>query len=101
MAEEGVSLRDYVEALARSMYQRISELAALRKDQVDEQVRGVERRLDESAVDRARLREDLGRFVPRAELDQVLVRLGNAERTLNRIQGALALIVLLASILGV
>lgn len=101
MPEEEVSLRTYVEALVVSLDQRVTELAVLRKAQVDEQIGGLARRLDESAADRAHLRDEVARRVSRSELDQVLTRIGNVERTLNRIQGALALIVLLASILGV
>jgi hypothetical protein len=79
MAGDRVSLRDYIEA----------------------QLGNIDRRLNESAHDRERIRTALGERVSRSELDQVLARLGAVERTLARLAGALAVVVLLASILGV
>lgn len=67
----------------------------------DERHQELGRRMNESAHDRERIRNTLGTFVPRTEYDQALTRLGALERSLARIAGALAVIVLLASILGV
>jgi hypothetical protein len=74
-----VPLRDYVEALLGN----------------------IDRRLDESANDREQIRAALAQRVSHSEFDQVLTRLGAVERTLARLGGALAVVVLLASILGV
>jgi siroheme synthase (precorrin-2 oxidase/ferrochelatase) len=88
--EEGVTLREYVEALLRAQGERMVEARA-----------ELNRRLDESAHDRERIRASLTDRVSRAEFDQVLARLSSVERTQARIAGALAVVVLLASILGV
>lgn len=80
---EGVSLRDYVEALLRDF----------------------NRRLDESAHDRERIRTTTSKLVPREEYDrtlgQALDRLGRLEDRVARLYGGLAVIVILAGAIGI
>lgn len=80
---EGVSLRDYVEALLRDLG----------------------RRLEESATDRAHIRADVAARVPREEYDrtlgQALDRLGRLEDRVARLYGGLAVIVILAGAIGI
>jgi hypothetical protein len=80
---EGVSLRDYVEALLRDF----------------------DRRLDESTHDRERIRSTAGKLVPREEYDrtlgQALDRLGRLEDRVARLYGGLAVIVILAGAIGI
>ena len=80
---EGVTLRDYVEALLRDFT----------------------RRLDESAHDRERIRGTIGELVPREEYDrtlgQALDRLGRLEDRVARLYGGLAVIVILAGAIGI
>jgi hypothetical protein len=80
---EGVSLRDYVEALLRDF----------------------DRRLNESAHDRERIRSTAGKLVPREEYDrtlgQALDRLGRLEDRVARLYGGLAVIVILAGAIGI
>jgi hypothetical protein len=80
---EGVSLRDYVEALLRDF----------------------NRRLEESVHDRERIRGTIGKLVPREEYDrtlgQALDRLGRLEDRVARLYGGLAVIVILAGATGI
>lgn len=76
---EGVSLRDFVQV-------QLDELA---------------RRLDESATDRAHIREDVSLRVARATFDQVVGRVEQLERVQARLFGGLAVITLLLALLGV
>ena len=79
MVEPSVHLKDYVDA-------RDEELAG---------------RLDESATDRARIREEIAGLV-RAETFQLAVdRIGALERTVSRLYGGLAVLAILLTVLGV
>lgn len=83
MAEGGVSLREYVDV----------QLAELR------------RRLDESTRDRQHIRDALSGLVARTEYDRVLGqaldRINSLERTVARLYGGIAVVVLVVSVLGV
>jgi hypothetical protein len=102
---DDVPLRDHLEALIEAQRERVTELALLRKSQVDEQVRALDRRLDESAHDRERIRSSVSQLVPREEYDRTLGlaldRLSALERNVNRLSGGIAVIVLIAGAIGV
>lgn len=89
-----VPLREYVDGL-RAADQRL----------YDERAAELRRRLNESSADRQHIRDALSGLVPRTEYDRVLGqaldRINALERTVSRIYGGLAVIVLLATLLGV
>jgi hypothetical protein len=76
---EGVSLRDFVQV------------------QIDE----LHRRLEESAEDRGRIREEVGARVPRTSFDLLAGRVEALERVQSRLFGGLAVITILLALLGV
>jgi hypothetical protein len=94
MAEDGVSLREYVEAIMREQAKRMEDA----RDTLD-------RRLDESSRDRERIRESIGKLVPREEHDRTQGqnerRLAALERTSNRLYGVFALVPILVGVVGV
>jgi hypothetical protein len=67
---------------------------------VDVRCDNLERRLDESATDRERIREAVGNRV-NSETFQLLVdRVGSLERQNSRLYGALGIIAILGTVLG-
>src|SRR5689334_22640820 len=94
MGEDGVPLRDYVDAMLRAMDARMTTARA-----------ELDRRLNESADDRQRIRYSLRDAVPRSEHDrtpgQALDRLSRLEDRVSRIYGGLAVIVIIAGSLAV
>jgi hypothetical protein len=81
--DEGVSLRDYI----------------------DVQLKELRHRLHESATDRQHIRDALAGLVPRTEYDRVLGqaldRINALERTVSRIYGGIAVVVLALSMIGI
>ena len=70
------------------------------RDYVDVRCDNLERRLDESATDRERIREAVGNRV-NSETFQLLVdRVGSLERQNSRLYGALGIIAILGTVLG-
>jgi hypothetical protein len=94
MHEGGVPLRDYVDALLRAMDAR---MVGARTE--------LERRLEESAHDRERIRATAGKLVPRDEYDrtlgQAIDRLSRLEDRVSRIYGGLAVVVVVAGSLAI
>ena len=71
------------------------------KDYVDARDHELGARLDDSARDRALLREELGELVRVETFQLALDRIGALERNIARLYGGLAVIVALLAVLGV
>jgi len=65
------------------------------------QLDAFDKRLDESAHDREKIRESLGGFVTKVEFDLLASRVATLEKALARAYGAIGVILLLASLLGI
>ena|SRR5213592_3204624 len=98
---EGVTLRDYVDRALAEIHRRIDELLAVSQRERDQAGVAIEKRLDESARDRDRIREVHGGFVTKVEFDLLAARTATLERALARVYGALGVIVFLAGAIGV
>ena len=98
---EGVPIRDYLDSVIATIQRRIDDLLAVSQRERDQAGVAIEKRLDESAHERDRIREAQGQFVTRVEFDLLNGRVGQLERGMARVYGALAVIVFLAGAVGV
>src|SRR6266566_9427577 len=98
---EGVTWKDYVDRALAELHRRIDELLAVSQRERDQAGLAIEKRLDESRIDRDRIREAHGNFVTKVEFDLLAARTATLERAMARVYGALAVIVFLAGAVGV
>jgi hypothetical protein len=94
------AIMDYIEAGLTALHRRIDDLLRAAQRTQDQASEAIEKRLDEQARDRDRIREAQGQFVTRTEFDLMAGRVATLERALARVYGALAVIVFLAGGIG-